>query len=116
MSSVQCIDLLQRVALNGRTVVCSIHTPSASIFAKFHNVYVVAAGQCAYRGPVGDVVPFLGHIGIECPKHYNPADFGMIIFYTVSICEFFIPRVFRRLVRIKLFMSRLFLMYVLNIY
>ncbi|XP_058792006.1 ATP-binding cassette sub-family G member 1-like [Phymastichus coffea] len=75
MSSVQCIDLLQRVALNGRTVICSIHTPSASIFAKFHHVYVVAAGQCAYRGPVSDVVPFLGHIGIECPKHYNPADF-----------------------------------------
>ncbi|XP_014213283.1 ATP-binding cassette sub-family G member 1-like [Copidosoma floridanum] len=75
MSSVQCIDLLQRVALNGRTVICSIHTPSASIFAKFHNVYVVAAGQCAYRGPVADVVPFLRHLGIECPKHYNPADF-----------------------------------------
>ncbi|XP_031780550.1 ATP-binding cassette sub-family G member 1 isoform X2 [Nasonia vitripennis] len=75
MSSIQCIELLQRVALNGRTVVCSIHTPSASIFAKFHHVYVVAAGQCAYRGPVSDVVPFLQQVGIECPKHYNPADF-----------------------------------------
>ncbi|OXU22442.1 hypothetical protein TSAR_008898 [Trichomalopsis sarcophagae] len=75
MSSIQCIELLQRVAMNGRTVVCSIHTPSASIFAKFHHVYVVAAGQCAYRGPVSDVVPFLQQVGIECPKHYNPADF-----------------------------------------
>ncbi|KAJ8669379.1 hypothetical protein QAD02_000638 [Eretmocerus hayati] len=75
MSSIQCIDLLQRVALNGRTVICSIHTPSASIFAKFHHVYVVAAGQCSYRGSVNDVVPFLHHVGIDCPKHYNPADF-----------------------------------------
>ncbi|KAK0083884.1 hypothetical protein PV325_008003 [Microctonus aethiopoides] len=75
MSSIQCIDLLQRVAQSGRTVVCSIHTPSATIFQKFHQVYVVVAGQCAYRGPYSDVVPFLDYVGIECPKHYNPADF-----------------------------------------
>ncbi|XP_057335911.1 ATP-binding cassette sub-family G member 1-like [Microplitis mediator] len=75
MSSMQCIDLLQRVAQGGRTVVCSIHTPSASIFSKFHHVYVVADGQCVYRGSVDDLVPYFDDIGIECPKHYNPADF-----------------------------------------
>ncbi|CAB0036164.1 unnamed protein product, partial [Trichogramma brassicae] len=75
LSSVQCIDLLQRVALSGRTVICSIHTPSANILAKFHHVYCVAAGQCSYRGPVSDIVPFMSRIGLECPKHYNPADF-----------------------------------------
>lgn len=75
LSSVQCIDLLQRVARGGRTVICSIHTPSASIFAKFQHVYIVAKGQCVYRGHAGNVVPFLQHIGIECPRHYNPADF-----------------------------------------
>lgn len=79
MSSIQCIDLLQRVAQSGRTVVCSIHTPSATIFAKFHQVYVVAAGQCVYRGPYSNVVPFLDYVGIECPKHYNPADFSKLI-------------------------------------
>lgn len=76
MSSVQCIDLLQRVAQSGRTIVCSIHTPSASIFAKFHQVYIVAAGQCVYRGPTTNVVSYLEQIGIDCPMHYNPADFG----------------------------------------
>ncbi|KAK0157176.1 hypothetical protein PV327_011347, partial [Microctonus hyperodae] len=75
MSSIQCIDLLQRVAQSGRTVVCSIHTPSARIFTKFHQVYVVAAGQCIYRGPCSGVVSFLDYVGIECPKYYNPADF-----------------------------------------
>lgn len=80
MSSVQCIDLLQRVARGGRTVICSIHTPSASIFAKFQHVYIVAKGQCVYRGHAGNVVPFLQHIGIECPRHYNPADFGKSTF------------------------------------
>ena len=81
MSSLQCIDLLQRVAKNGRTVICSIHTPSATIFSKFHHVYIVADGQCVYRGSVNDVIPFLHHIGIDCPKHHNPADFGKLNFH-----------------------------------
>lgn len=76
LSSTQCIDLLQKVALSGRTVICSIHTPSAKIFEKFHNIYVVADGNCAYRGPPNSLVFFLSSIGIDCPKNYNPADFG----------------------------------------
>ncbi|XP_015108959.1 ATP-binding cassette sub-family G member 1 isoform X2 [Diachasma alloeum] len=75
LSSIQCIELLQRVAKSGRTVICSIHTPSASIFSKFHHVYVITTGQCAYRGPANGVIPFLHQMGIDCPIHYNPADF-----------------------------------------
>lgn len=75
LSSSQCIDLLQSLARLGRTVVCSIHTPSARIFAKFDHVYVVAAGQCSYRGSTDGVIPFLRQVGLDCPKHYNPADF-----------------------------------------
>ncbi|CAD6242592.1 GSCOCT00009528001.2-RA-CDS [Cotesia congregata] len=75
MASLQCIDLLQRVAQGGRTVICSVHTPSATMFAKFQHVYVVASGQCVYRGSVDELVPYFEDVGIECPKHYNPADF-----------------------------------------
>ncbi|XP_029159286.1 ATP-binding cassette sub-family G member 1-like [Nylanderia fulva] len=75
LSSFYCIDSLQKLARFGRNVICSIHTPSANTFNKFDNVYVVAAGQCAYRGTPNNVLPFLQNLGIECPKHYNPADF-----------------------------------------
>ncbi|XP_018356652.1 PREDICTED: ATP-binding cassette sub-family G member 1-like [Trachymyrmex septentrionalis] len=75
LSSSQCIDVLQSLARFGRTVICSVHTPSASTFKKFDHIYVVSNGQCTYRGAVGNVVPFLQSIGLECPKHYNPADF-----------------------------------------
>ncbi|XP_076239728.1 ATP-binding cassette sub-family G member 1 [Calliopsis andreniformis] len=75
ISAAQCIELLECFARLGRTVVCSLHTPSASIFAKFDHVYVVAGGQCAYRNSVDNLIPFLQQVGIECPKHYNPADF-----------------------------------------
>ncbi|XP_047360148.1 ATP-binding cassette sub-family G member 1-like isoform X2 [Vespa velutina] len=76
VSSIQCILLLQKLAKRlMRTVICSIHTPSASIFSKFDNIYVMENGQCVYRGPSNNVIPFLQQIGIGCPIHYNPADF-----------------------------------------
>ncbi|XP_076766313.1 ATP-binding cassette sub-family G member 1 isoform X2 [Xylocopa sonorina] len=75
ISASQCTKLLKYLAQSGRTVVCSLHTPSASIFAQFDHVYVIADGQCVYRSTVNNLVPFVKKIGIECPKHYNPADF-----------------------------------------
>ncbi|KAG5863623.1 ATP-binding cassette sub-family G member 1, partial [Gonioctena quinquepunctata] len=75
LSCSQCISLLKNIAEGGRTVICSIHTPSARLFCKFDNVYIISAGQCVYQGYGPEVVPFLSDIGIQCPKHYNPADF-----------------------------------------
>ncbi|CAH0560474.1 unnamed protein product [Brassicogethes aeneus] len=77
LSCSQCISLLKMLAEDGRTVICSIHSPSAKLFALFDNVYVVALGQCVYQGYGPNVVPFLSRIGLDCPKHYNPADFIM---------------------------------------
>lgn len=76
VSSVQCITLLKMIAKEGRTVICSIHTPSARIFSAFDHVYIMAEGQCVYAGLGDDVVPFLSTLGLDCPTHYNPADFG----------------------------------------
>ncbi|XP_018573814.1 ATP-binding cassette sub-family G member 1 [Anoplophora glabripennis] len=75
LSCSQCISLLKQIADGGRTVICSIHTPSAKLFSVFDNVYIIAAGQCVYQGYGPEVVPFLSNLGVECPKHYNPADF-----------------------------------------
>ncbi|XP_014600224.1 PREDICTED: ATP-binding cassette sub-family G member 1-like [Polistes canadensis] len=76
ISSIQTILLLQKLTKHlTRTIICSIHTPSASIFSKFDNVYVMANGQCVYRGPSNNIVSFFQQINIECPIHYNPADF-----------------------------------------
>ncbi|RZC41039.1 ABC2 membrane domain containing protein, partial [Asbolus verrucosus] len=77
LSCSQCVSLLKQVAAGGRTVICSIHTPSAKLFSLFDNVYVISSGQCTYQGYGPDIVPYLINIGISCPTHYNPADFIM---------------------------------------
>ncbi|CAG9766971.1 unnamed protein product [Ceutorhynchus assimilis] len=75
LSCSQCVNLLKQIAQGGRTIICSIHTPSAKMFSVFDNVYIMSAGQCIYQGYGPEVVPFLADIGLECPKHFNPADF-----------------------------------------
>jgi len=76
LSSSQCVSLLKDLAYGGRTIICSIHTPSAKLFAMFDHIYIVAEGQCMFAGVGQDMVPYLSTVGLNCPKHYNPADFS----------------------------------------
>ncbi|KAG4076239.1 hypothetical protein HA402_014788 [Bradysia odoriphaga] len=75
LSSSQCISLLRRIALGGRTIVCSIHTPSAKILEMFDLVYAMAGGKCVYQGSPSQIIPYLQTTGLICPITYNPADF-----------------------------------------
>lgn len=73
------LKLLSTLAHQGRTIVCTIHQPSASLFKLFDHVYVLAAGLCVYQGPSGELVSFLANSGLTCPTHYNPADYSEYI-------------------------------------
>ncbi|KAJ3646426.1 hypothetical protein Zmor_024014 [Zophobas morio] len=77
LSCSQCVSLLKQLAKGGRTVICSVHTPSAKLFSLFDAVYVISSGQCTYQGYGPDIVPYLSNMDITCPTHYNPADFVM---------------------------------------
>lgn len=74
-SSTQCIRLLKKLALEGKTIVCTIHTPSALHFEMFDQLYALADGNCIYQGSSSNLVPFLKELDLICPEIYNPADF-----------------------------------------
>lgn len=74
-TSTQVILLLKQLAQEGRTIVCTIHQPSAIIFGLFDHLYAIAEGQCIYSGGTQMLVPFLDELGLSCPKTYNPSDY-----------------------------------------
>ena len=74
-SCYQCVSILKLLAKQGRTIISTIHTPSALIFEMFDKVYALADGYCIYEGPTKELVPFLSEKGLKCPMYHNPADF-----------------------------------------
>ncbi|XP_019865848.1 ATP-binding cassette sub-family G member 1 isoform X2 [Aethina tumida] len=74
-SSTQCIQMLKKLAREGRTIVCTIHQPSASLFELFDHVFVMAEGYCVYQGASSNTVAYLSSVGFNCPQYHNPADY-----------------------------------------
>lgn len=71
----QCVKLLRELARQGRTIVCTVHQPSASLFQLFDLVYVLSEGNCIYQGSANKLIPFLDAVDLSCPQYHNPADF-----------------------------------------
>ncbi|XP_058817829.1 ATP-binding cassette sub-family G member 1 isoform X2 [Topomyia yanbarensis] len=77
IATTQVVSQMRSLAHGGRIVVCVIHQPSSSILKMFDDVYLVARGNCLYRGSLSDVIPRFARVGLECPLSHNPADFAL---------------------------------------
>ncbi|XP_050321240.1 ATP-binding cassette sub-family G member 1 [Bactrocera neohumeralis] len=77
VSSLQIINYLKQLALDGRIIVCVIHQPSSKLMKLFDDVIVMSRGNLVYSGPKADMIPTFEEAGFAFPEYYNPADFAL---------------------------------------
>jgi ABC-type multidrug transport system ATPase subunit len=49
------METLRQLAQDGHTVICSIHQPRGSVYSKFDDIVLLAAGALVYAGSARDV-------------------------------------------------------------
>ncbi|KAK6330430.1 hypothetical protein TWF696_003526 [Orbilia brochopaga] len=72
------LEVLQGLASEGRTVICTIHQSRSDLFGRFGNILLLArSGNVVYSGPSFDMLSYFNSLGFTCPTHTNPADFAL---------------------------------------
>ncbi|KAG6405558.1 hypothetical protein SASPL_133148 [Salvia splendens] len=94
------METLRQLAQDGHTVICSIHQPRGSVYAKFDDIVLLTEGSLVYAGPARDeALAYFSKFGFVvckvacngylissqlnpclidrfiCPEHVNPAEF-----------------------------------------
>ena len=93
-SAATLMRALRRVVETGRTVVCTVHQPSAEIFFLFDRLLLLSpGGRLVYLGPVGEaareVTSFMSAMTrISMPSsHDNPAEWAMTALRVMEVAE-----------------------------
>ncbi|KYQ91324.1 ABC transporter G family protein [Tieghemostelium lacteum] len=79
-AALKVMNLIKKIASSGRSVICTIHQPSTSIFKKFdHLLLLKKGGETVFFGPTGDmsaiVLKYFEDHGLVCDPLKNPAEF-----------------------------------------
>ena len=71
----QLVATLKALAVKGRTIICSIHSPRSEIWQLFDHILLLAKGSPLYSGPSEKCLPYFENIGYILPPFVNPAEF-----------------------------------------
>jgi len=68
------MELLRALAMEGRTVICTIHQSRSDLFPLFGNLLLLAnGGRMIYSGKAEKMVEYFAEAGYKCPTFANPA-------------------------------------------
>ncbi|CAF1236559.1 unnamed protein product [Didymodactylos carnosus] len=76
-SAFALMETLRQLALQGKTIVTSIHQPSSQVFQSFDQLILLADGKTIFMGRPSDALSYFGTLGYKSPEQYNPADYVM---------------------------------------
>ncbi|UJR27422.1 hypothetical protein I4U23_008712 [Adineta vaga] len=76
-SAVSLMDVLRELAMQGKTIITSIHQPSSQIFQSFDQLILLADGKAIFMGRPSNALAYFSTMGHQCPAQYNPADYVM---------------------------------------
>lgn len=65
------------LARNGRTIVATIHQPSADMFELFDKMLLLSEGRLVYYGPAAAAEAFYTQLGFPMPEFTNPPEHFM---------------------------------------
>ncbi len=84
-SALDIAFMIKKLAQNGRTIISTIHSPSAEIMEQFDQVICLCRGEIIYYGPPTEISPYFAEIGFNPPPLTNPADHLMAIIHEDDI-------------------------------
>ncbi|OWZ67668.1 hypothetical protein AYX14_01471 [Cryptococcus neoformans] len=69
------VSFLRKLAATGQAVLCTIHQPSAALFAQFDQLLLLkGGGNTVYFGAVSELTSYFEKQGVTIPKDVNPAE------------------------------------------
>jgi ABC-type multidrug transport system ATPase subunit len=72
------MDVLHGLALEGRTLILTIHQSRSDLFKHFGSVLLLArGGSPVYSGPGNKMLSHFAALGHNCPRTTNPTDFAL---------------------------------------
>lgn len=92
VTSVKIVALLSEVARKGRTVIFTIHQPTAEVLSYFDDLMLMAMGKTVYHGPCSDAVEYFASCGYVCPETYTPTDYFMTLLQDDEIAPILIDK------------------------
>lgn len=85
VTAAKVCSLLKELSRRGRTVIYTIHQPTADCVAEFDDLMLMVAGSIVYHGTYESAVDYFESVGFPCPDTYTPTDYFMTLMQDEAI-------------------------------